>query len=157
MRRGYERAAISSYTEIRILILKQLLFMLWQLMQICADQTITSEPPDHSTWSPEARGLGNTSPGGQAISARCCPGSGNPTRKPSGLWPSNSYKCIQKVVLVTQSCLCDPIDCNPPGFSVRGILQARILEWAAIHFSTGPSRPRDRASVSYAAGKVFTI
>ena len=27
---------------------------------------------------------------------------------------------------------CDPMDCSPPGFSVRGILQARILEWVAI-------------------------
>ena len=36
-----------------------------------------------------------------------------------------------------QSCptLCDPIDDNPPGFSVPGILQARILEWVAISFS----------------------
>ena len=35
---------------------------------------------------------------------------------------------------VTQSCptLCDPMDCSPPGSSVHGILQARILEWAAI-------------------------
>ena len=37
-------------------------------------------------------------------------------------------------VLVTQSCptLCDPMDCSPPGSSVRGILQARTLEWAAF-------------------------
>ena len=28
--------------------------------------------------------------------------------------------------------LCDPVDCSPPGSSVRGILQARILEWIAI-------------------------
>ena len=36
-----------------------------------------------------------------------------------------------------QSCLtlCDPIDSSPPGSSVPGILQARILEWAAIPFS----------------------
>ena len=36
-----------------------------------------------------------------------------------------------------QSCptLCDPIDGSPPGSSVPGILQARILEWAAISFS----------------------
>ena len=35
---------------------------------------------------------------------------------------------------VTQSCLtlCDPVDCSPPGFSVQGILQARILEWVAM-------------------------
>ena len=37
-------------------------------------------------------------------------------------------------VLVTQSCLtlCDPMDCSPPGFSVHGILQERILEWVAM-------------------------
>ena len=37
-------------------------------------------------------------------------------------------------VLVAQSCptLCDPMDCNPPGSSVHGILQARILEWVAV-------------------------
>ena len=36
-----------------------------------------------------------------------------------------------------QSCptLCDPIDGNPPGFPIPGILQARTLEWAAISFS----------------------
>ena len=37
----------------------------------------------------------------------------------------------------TQSCLilCNPMDCSPPGFSVHGILQARILKWVAIPFS----------------------
>ena len=39
-------------------------------------------------------------------------------------------------VLVSQSCptLCDPMDCNPSGSSVHGLLQARILEWVAIPF-----------------------
>ena len=48
-------------------------------------------------------------------------------------------------VLVSQSCptLCDPMDCNPPGFSVYGILRARILEWVAIPFSRGSSWPRE--------------
>ena len=39
---------------------------------------------------------------------------------------------VKKVkVLIAQSCLalCDPMDCNLPGPSVHGILQARILEW----------------------------
>ena len=38
---------------------------------------------------------------------------------------------------VTQSCstLSDPMDCSPPGFSVHGIFQARVLEWGAIAFS----------------------
>ena len=31
--------------------------------------------------------------------------------------------------------LCDPVDCSPPGSSIHGILQARILEWVAISFS----------------------
>ena len=39
--------------------------------------------------------------------------------------------------------LSDPMDCSPPGSSVHGILQARILEWVAIIFSRGSSQPRD--------------
>ena len=41
--------------------------------------------------------------------------------------------------LVTQSCLilCDPMDCSPPGSSVLGIFQAKILEQVAISFSRG--------------------
>ena len=40
---------------------------------------------------------------------------------------------------VAQSCptLCDPMDCSPPGSSVQGILQARILEWVAIFLLQG--------------------
>ena len=45
--------------------------------------------------------------------------------------------------------LCDPVDCSPPGCSVHGILQARVLEWVAISFSRGSSRPRDRTPISY--------
>ena len=45
------------------------------------------------------------------------------------------------IVLVAKSrpTLCDPMDCNPPGPSVHGILQARILEWVAVSFSRGSS------------------
>ena len=39
---------------------------------------------------------------------------------------------------------CDPMDCSPPGSSVHGIFQARILEWVAISFSRGSSWPRDQ-------------
>ena len=39
---------------------------------------------------------------------------------------------------------CDPLDCSPPGSSIHGIFQARILEWVAISFSRGSSSPRDR-------------
>ena len=49
-----------------------------------------------------------------------------------------------------QSCpiLCDPMDCSPPGSSVLGILQARILEGIAMPSSRGSSQPRDRTYIS---------
>ena len=60
-------------------------------------------------------------------------------------------------VLVVQLCLTlrDPVDCSPPGSSVHGILQAGILEWVAIAFSRGSSRPRDRTQVSCIAARFF--
>ena len=61
-------------------------------------------------------------------------------------------------VLVTQLflTLCNPVDCSPPGFSVHGILQARILEWIAISSSRGSSWPRDEIRVSCTANGFFT-
>ena len=53
--------------------------------------------------------------------------------------------------------LCDPMDGNPPGSSIHGILQARILEWVAIPFSRGSSWPRDQTRVSCIAGRFFTV
>ena len=49
-----------------------------------------------------------------------------------------------------QSCptLCNPLDCRPLGSPVRGILQARILEWVAISSSRQSSRPRDQIHIS---------
>ena len=51
---------------------------------------------------------------------------------------------------VAQACptFFDPMDCSPPGSSVHGILQARILECVAISYSRGSSRPRDQTRVS---------
>ena len=45
--------------------------------------------------------------------------------------------------------LCDPIDYSPPGFSVHGILQERILEWVAMPSSRESSRPRNHTHTSY--------
>ena len=61
-------------------------------------------------------------------------------------------------VKVTQLCLtlCNPMFCSPPGSSVHGILQARILEWAAVPFSRGSSQPRDWTQVSHITGRFFT-
>ena len=43
---------------------------------------------------------------------------------------------------------CYSMDCSPPGFSVHGISQARILEWVAISFSRGTSQARNRTYIS---------
>ena len=64
------------------------------------------------------------------------------------------------VCLAAQLCLtlCDPLDCSPPGSSVHGISQARILEWVAVS-SSGSFWPRDRtciSCVSCIAGRFFT-
>ena len=60
---------------------------------------------------------------------------------------------------VSQSCptLCNPMDCSPPGSSVHGILQARILEWVAIPFSRVSFRPRDQTHVPCITSSFFTI
>ena len=57
-----------------------------------------------------------------------------------------SNQDISCVCSVTQSCptLCGPMDCIPPGSSVHGILQVRILEWVAMPYSEGSFQPRDR-------------
>ena len=52
---------------------------------------------------------------------------------------------------------CDSMDCTPPGSSVCGISQARILEWVAIPFSRGSPWPSDRTQVSRIAGRFFTV
>ena len=64
------------------------------------------------------------------------------------------FYCLSFSVVHAKSphlCLtfCNPVDCSPPGSSVHGILQARILEWVAMPFSRGSSPPRDQAHVSY--------
>ena len=53
--------------------------------------------------------------------------------------------------------LCHPVDCSLLGSSIHEILQARILEWAAISFTRRSSQPRDRTQVSHIAGRRFTL
>ena len=69
------------------------------------------------------------------------------------------YKSFKVKVVVTQLCLtlCDPMDCSLPGFTVHGLLQARILEWVATPFCRGSPQPRGRTGVSCVAGRFFTI
>ena len=58
------------------------------------------------------------------------------------LWNKWGVCCVQ-----LRLTLCDPMDCSPPGSSVHGIFQARILEWVAISFSKESSWPRDWTQV----------
>ena len=55
-----------------------------------------------------------------------------------------SHACVHAKSLQSSLTLCDPVDCSPPGCSVHGVLQARILEWAAMPSSRRSSRPRDQ-------------
>ena len=61
-------------------------------------------------------------------------------------WHSITYCCLVSKSRLT---LRDPMDCSPPGSSVHGTLQARILEWVAMPSSRGSSRPRDWTPISY--------
>ena len=62
-----------------------------------------------------------------------------------------------KVKSLSRVQLCDPMDCSPPGSSIHGFLQTRILEWVAIFFSRRSSQPRDWTQVSCIVGRHFTI
>ena len=63
---------------------------------------------------------------------------GGPRREGSGALKD-------EMVLVAESCptLCNPMECSLAGFSVHGILQARMLEWVAISISRESSQPGD--------------
>ena len=51
---------------------------------------------------------------------------------------------------------CDPMNCSPPGSSVHGIFQARILEWVAIAYSRGSFLPGDQPVSPALAGRFYT-
>ena len=63
--------------------------------------------------------------------------------------------CLCSVIILCAA-LFHPVDCSPPGSSVQGILQARILEWVAISSSRGSSQPRNQTHVSCLADRFFT-
>ena len=68
--------------------------------------------------------------------------------------PPFNILCVSCLVV---SVLSNSMDCSPPGSSVYGILQIRMLEWVAILFSRGSSWPRGWAQVSSIAGRFLTI
>ena len=77
------------------------------------------------------------------------------------LWsepPGMPFEFLQKVKVksLRRVWLCGPMDCSLPGSSIHGIFQARILDWVAISFSRGSSRPWNQIEVSWIAGEFFT-
>ena len=73
----------------------------------------------------------------------------------TGRWPGKQQwrmPCDKGPTCYYSACMfsvmSDPMDCSPPGSSVHGLLQARILEWVTISYSRGSSQPRDRTYVS---------
>ena len=73
-------------------------------------------------------------------------------------YPSGTVVTPREVsVAQSHPTLCNPMDYSSSGFSVHGILQARMLEWVAIPFSKGSSWPRDQILVSCIAGRFFTV
>ena len=64
------------------------------------------------------------------------------------------YVCAK--LLQLSPTFCDFIDHRPPGSSVHGILQARIVEWVAMPFCRGSSQPKDRTHISGSESRPFT-
>ena len=81
----------------------------------------------------------------------------NAVKQKSGVWLNITWKKVKASVIQSCPTLYDPMDCSPPGSSVHGILQARILEWIAIPFSRGSSHPRDQTLISCITARFFTI
>ena len=65
--------------------------------------------------------------------------------------------CLCAKLLLSCSTLCDRVNYSPPGFSVHGILQTRILEWVAMKFSKGSSPSRDQNGSPALQGRFFTF
>ena len=80
----------------------------------------------------------------------------SPPTYPHNYWFLIFSMCFTKSLQLCVT-LCNPMDCSPPGSSVHGILQARILEWVAMPFSRGSSWPRDRTHVSYVPWHVGSL
>ena len=71
------------------------------------------------------------------------------------------FKALEEFVVVqslSAKCptLCNPVDCSPPGSSVHGVSQARILELVAISFSRGSSQTRIKPASPALAGRFLT-
>ena len=73
----------------------------------------------------------------------------NPEIKPGSPALQGRFCLLCCYFLQSWAALCNPMDCSPPGSSVHGILQVRILEWVAMPSSRRSSQPRDRTQMSH--------
>ena len=122
--------------------LPQLLPVLWQFREIPWEQPLSLHsclfPP-----SPQGMMMGPSAPPpGALVPCWCCPRGLNIA---IALWGLCTYAYASYSVV---SILCGPLDYSPPGSSVHGIFQARILEWIAISSSRGSSQPRNQTCIS---------
>ena len=78
------------------------------------------------------------------------------SKLPTSTYPSEGWQVTVKSLSRVPT-LCDPMDCSLPGSSLHGILQARVLEWVAVSFSRGSSRPRDQTRVSCIPGRRLNL
>ena len=123
----------------------------------CSEHTSSARPALHPVSAPQ---------GGRTFSESICPEGASwnhlsiyiSHKDTIVLAGSLTHFSVVKV-LVAQLCptLCIPMGCHPPGSSVHGILQIRILEWVAVPFSGGSSQLRDQTEVSSIADRFFTI
>ena len=121
---------------------------LWSLRQqenVCKMQTDSRDThtPLNPSWSPHVLGIKTKlSTACQIPRVELQP---DTTRAGPPVTTQSAWVCS-----VSQSCptLCDPVDCTPPGFSVRWIFLAIILEWVAISFFRGSSQARDQIHIA---------
>ena len=95
-----------------------------------------------------------------ASAFRGCPVRGNQGKVSPCCWSSKPVSWIQNpnphFSFFLSVCVLDPMDFSPPGYSIHGISQARILEWVAISFSSESSQPRDQTQVPHSVCGFFT-
>ena len=95
-----------------------------------------------------------------ASAFRGCPVRGNQGKVSPCCWSSKPVSWIQNpnphFSFFLSVCVLDPMDFSPPGYSIHGISQARILEWVAISFSSESSQPRDQTQVPHIVCGFFT-
>ena len=132
----------------------------WEMRPVpaCRSDSGTASPSVHSRSSHSISGATFTFPVASSPHPHLPSARGFQRPAPTICQMLMSYWIPMKV-LVIRSCptLCHPMECSPPGSSVHGTFQARVLEQVAISFSRGSSWPRDHIAVFRAADRFFTI